>query len=379
MDGDQKNRLKEGFLVKKGHVRTNWRTRWFVLFNEAVAYYKKKDDDFAAGAVLLQGCSVLSPCLQYTKKKSVFKLSARDGTELLMQASNDDERDEWVKAIGETIRTCSISSSDNTAMPKLTEAQVKRNKDIIQAMQDPDAGIRLMTKTLDGSAHKDCFSGAELVDWLLKWSFAQSREDAISKASDLVTAAHLQPLVKCRSLANCRQILLDEPKAFYKFSAFHMSAIKALIPSSDESDSSNDSDSSESIPRTSSSSQITVKSFKGNGGKIVKQGFMMKRGHMRHTWKARLFVLFNEPPYLVYFKGSKADDEKPLGEIQLRWCKVDIVDASQDKSDLTLKNKQRQNLFCVTTQKGKVYLFQTNSVEERTEWMRAIMSPNDIA
>ncbi|XP_022103901.1 pleckstrin-2-like [Acanthaster planci] len=371
----QTTRLKEGFLVKKGHVRTNWRTRWFVLFNDALAYYKKKNDEYAAGAVLLAGCSVLSPCPQYTKKTGVFQLSTLDGLELLMQASNEAERDEWAKAIGDAIRTCSSAEGQNGRRSELTEAQVKRSKEIIQAMQDPGAGIKLKTKTLDGTEYKFCFSGQELVDWLLKWSFAETRKDAVAIATDLVIAAHLHPLVRCRTLANCRQALLDEPRAFYKFSAFHMSAIKALLPSSSDSDSSNDSD-TEAKSRPVSVSAI--KSLKGRGGKPVKQGFMMKRGHVRHTWKARLFVLWDEPPYLMYYRGSKAGDEKPLGEIPLRWCKVDIVDASRDHSDLSLKNKQRQNLFSVTTEKGKMYVMQAGSPEERTEWMRAIMSPNDI-
>ncbi|XP_038060654.1 pleckstrin-like [Patiria miniata] len=372
---DRRMRLKEGFLVKKGHVRTNWRTRWFVLFKDALAYYKKKDDEYAAGAVILRGCSVLSPCPQYKKKEGVFQVSARDGMELLMQASNETERDEWVKAIGDAIRVCSSVGGENGHQPELSEAQVKRNKDIIQAMQDPDAGIKLKTKTLDGTEYKHCFTGQELVDWLLKWSFAEVRNHAVGIGTDLVTAAHLQPLARCRTLSNCQKSLLDEPRAFYKFSAFHMSAIKALIPSSSDSDSSHDSD-AEAKPR--SMSAASLKSLKGHGGKAVKQGFMMKRGHLRHTWKARLFVLWDEPPYLTYYRGSKVGEEKPLGEISLRWCKVDIVDASREQPDISLKNKRRQNLFSVTTEKGKTYVMQVGSPEERTEWMRAIMSPSDI-
>ena len=30
-------------LIIQGYVRHNWKTRWFVLFNDALCYYKKKE------------------------------------------------------------------------------------------------------------------------------------------------------------------------------------------------------------------------------------------------------------------------------------------------------------------------------------------------
>ena len=40
-----------------------------MLYQDALAYFKNKGDELAAGVVELQGCSVLSPCPQYTKKQ----------------------------------------------------------------------------------------------------------------------------------------------------------------------------------------------------------------------------------------------------------------------------------------------------------------------
>ena len=34
--------VKEGFLVKKGHVRRNWKTRWCVLSNYSLKYFKRQ-------------------------------------------------------------------------------------------------------------------------------------------------------------------------------------------------------------------------------------------------------------------------------------------------------------------------------------------------
>ena len=47
--------------------------------------------------------------------------------------------------------------------------------------------------------------------------------------------------------------------------------------------------------------------------------------------------------------------------------------------EVTVKNKERNNLFSVVTQKGKMYVFQASSPEEREGWMRAIMSPSDVS
>ncbi|CAI8020429.1 Pleckstrin-2 [Geodia barretti] len=41
---DSSEVLKEGFLVKKGHVRHNWRTRWFVLTKKQLSYFRKRQD-----------------------------------------------------------------------------------------------------------------------------------------------------------------------------------------------------------------------------------------------------------------------------------------------------------------------------------------------
>ncbi|XP_072025984.1 pleckstrin-like isoform X2 [Amphiura filiformis] len=359
--------VKEGFLVKKGHVRTNWRTRWFVLYQDALAYFKNKGDELAAGVVELQGCSVIAPCPQYTKKQGVFQLTTSRGKELLMQASNDTERDEWAKAIGDAIRSLDCISIDANGV---SGSDVKHDE-LVTAMQDSEAGLKLESHRIDQqTVVKDCFSGQALIDWLTKWGFADDREKALELATDLVAAAHIQPQAIGKEMTS--KLVTDDPKALYKFSAFHMSAKKPVISSSSSSEDSDE----ETIDKTA---ELPTKGLKGHGGKAVKQGFMLKRGHVRHTWKARLFVLWDEPPYLQYYRGSKAKggDNKPLGEIPLRWCKVNVVNTN-DKKDVTVKNKSRQNLFSVTTQKNKMYVFQASSPEERDEWMRAIISPTEL-
>lgn len=358
--------LKDGFLVKKGHKRTNWRTRWFILYDDALLYYKKKGDKVAAGAVPLKGCSVISPCPMYQKKKSVFQVSSRVNHDLLMQASSDAERDEWVQAIGDAIKAC-----DRLQGKHGNHEGVDLN-DLITALQDKDAGLKLRDNTVNDVLFTNCFNGHDLVEWLIEWSFAENQEEAVSIATSLVAEAHLQPLAKCRSLDKCREVFIDDTNALYKFSAYHLADLKKAFDSSSDSEFSSEQESDSEEKKTQAKTTGPTAP-----GKIVKQGFMIKRGHVRRTWKARLFVLWDNPPLLQYYKGSKVDGEKPLGEIPIRWCTVNTIEQTED-SEVTVKNKERNNLFSVVTQKGKMYVLQASTPEEREAWMRAIMSPSDV-
>ncbi|XP_041460095.1 pleckstrin-like [Lytechinus variegatus] len=366
--------IKEGFLVKKGHKRTNWRTRWFVLTNDSIAYYKQTSDALPAGVVELRGCSVISPCLQYANKKGfAFMITNQEGHELLMQASTVEEREAWAKAIGAAIVECDRSKETDV---ELHSPQSKINyHDLVEAMKDPDAGIeRGMHKVDETTVYKDCFTGNQMVTWLIDWSFAEGREKGIEIGSKLLTQALLQPMTCGLDNAACRKTFVDEEEALYRFSSLNMSNLKNVLDSSDSS--SSDSETEERLPKKGKD-ELPIKPLKGHGGKIVKQGFLLKRGHVRHTWKARLFVLWDDPAYLQYYRGSKAGDEKPLGEIPLFKCSVGVQEA-REKSDVTVKNKNRQNLFSVTTKKGKVYVFEARTPEEREDWMRAIISPLSV-
>ncbi|XP_072176945.1 pleckstrin-like [Diadema setosum] len=367
--------LKEGFLVKKGHKRTNWRTRWFVLSEDSIAYYKQRTDSLPAGVVELRGCSVVSPCTQYANKKGfVFLLTNQGGHELLMQASTDAEREAWAKALGDAIVECDRSKEDVEVSGSSAQNGINY-QELIQAMQDPDAGITLGThKVDDTTVYKDCFTGAQVITWLVDWAFAETRERALEIGTKLLTQAQLQPMTCSLDNATCRKIFVDDEEALYRFSSLNMSNLRNVLDSSDSS--SSDSDSEEKLSRKPKE-DLPAKSFKGHGGKVVKQGFLLKRGHVRHTWKARLFVLWDEPAYLQYYRGSKAGEEKPLGEIPLHKCVVGAQEA-QEKSDVTVKNKARQNLFSVTTKKGRVYVFQARTPEERNDWMKAIVSPISV-
>ena len=66
-------------------------------------------------------------------------------------------------------------------------------------------------------------SGGSVVEWLLEWKFASSRQDCVALCQDLLRLAHLQPL---HSLARSRadvapkintEIFYDNSDVYYRF------------------------------------------------------------------------------------------------------------------------------------------------------------------
>ncbi|XP_070559649.1 pleckstrin-2-like [Ptychodera flava] len=344
---------KEGFLVKKGHVRTNWRTRWFVLGQRSLSYYKKKEDSMAIGSIALQGCSVISPCPEYNKKPGVFRIVTRGKKEFLVQAATEEERDDWVRAIGEAIRRSEGTGGEGDSLPQLNVS----HSELIGAMQDTSAGVPLQNINQDGKELKNCFRGDMLTEWLVSWSFVSGDQEARTLGRNLLQQGHIQAM----SQGSPDEFSYNQ---IYRFSTLQLTTGgKKPFDSSDEDNSEDDE-----RPVNGAKVDALTRDSKGN---VLKQGFLIKRGHVRHTWKTRLFVMKKDPPHLLYYKGSK-QEEKPLGEVPLARCRVELVFSG---SDSDVKNKSRTNLFKIITHKGDDYILQAHTEEERDEWMKAIQSP----
>ncbi|XP_078369505.1 pleckstrin-2-like isoform X2 [Oculina patagonica] len=318
MDSKEARKLKEGFLVKKGHVRHNWKTRWFILYDEMLVYFKKKDQImYTAGEIPLKGCFLVSPCTEYTKKEGVFRITTKENVEYLLQAANEEEREEWTTAIANAVRRLDIKYKradseevHRSAYPRtpvhFTPTQIR---EMVEAMQDADAGIPLDTHMCqkENKTHKLCFTGIQVIDWLLKWSFVSDRDTGVNLACALLEDAHLQPVGLTSKMSFKRKTefenattFLDNPDALYRFSALRYSANEFReLEYSDDS-----SDSEDEIPRDQCGA------IKGN---VVKQGFLQKKGHVRHNWKTRKFILCTEPTMLFYCRPTKEAGNKRRG------------------------------------------------------------------
>lgn len=381
MDSKEPRKLKEGFLVKKGHVRHNWKTRWFVLHEEMLVYFKKKNQImYNAGEIPLRGCFLVSPCTEYTKKEGVFRITTKENREYLLQAANEEEREQWTTAIANAVRGLDIKykHTDTEEVPRspyprtavqFTPTQIR---DMVEAMQDTDAGIPLNNHLChkENKTYKICFTGIQMVDWLLKWSFVSSRESGIALASVLLEDAHLQPVGitsktsfrRKTQFENC-DTFLDSSDALYRFSALRFSANEGLeLEWSDDS-----SDSDDEIPRDQCGA------IKGN---IVKQGFLQKKGHVRHNWKTRKFILCTEPTILFYCRPSKAS--APVGRIKLQDIEVKTLKNDEEFSGTDSENGRRkqtaQYTFLLRTRKGIKYIFRAASEEDRMEWVQTLQT-----
>ncbi len=51
-------KLREGWLVKRGHMFRTWRRRWFELDGPSLKYYTKAGEGRAKGAIRLHGATV---------------------------------------------------------------------------------------------------------------------------------------------------------------------------------------------------------------------------------------------------------------------------------------------------------------------------------
>lgn len=377
--------LKEGFLVKKGHIRHNWKSRWFVLLPNVLCYFKSKGESVPKGIINLKGCSVISPDPEYVKKEYVFRLIEILGTEYLLQGSNETERDSWVQEIGAAIRkldtltkTNSIKVSNRETLDSPAPDFVRKStnspilvilqnrvthSDLMVAMQDNEAGITLRNHQLGADVYKLCFSGEALISWLLSWAFVKSREEGRIIAGELMEEAFIHPVgpvsetsVKRKA---ARKAFCDTNDALYRFSSITPNS--GLDVDFDLSDSSEGSDEDSIIEDL----QATV----------LKQGFLVKKGHVRHNWKVRKFILFDEPARLSYYNPTK-DKKSKKGRIKILGAEVKALVDEEDKSDTSCargaKNVVREHCFLIQTRKGVKYILQAPSEDEVNNWVKLL-------
>ncbi|KAM3855892.1 pleckstrin-2 [Vipera latastei] len=344
--------LKEGFLVKKGHVVPNWKTRWFVLLQDRLLYYKVvggKQESSPKGKIFLDGCTITCPCLEYENRQLVIKLRTKTNTDYFLACCSREERDIWALDI-----TGAIHAGNPVQVQQL---HLMRNSfklpmnislnHIVDKMYDSSSGIKITPNTGQGSLYKESFTGSILVDWLISNSFAASRLEAVTLASVLVDENFIKP-VGVRSTEAMRngdltEQFLDDSTALYAFAESYKKKVN-----------------------TKEHLNINILELSGT---ILKQGFLIKQGHKRKNWKVRRFVLRSDPAFLHYYDPTK-EDNKPVGGFSLRGC---LVSALEDNGVPTgVKGNVQGNLFKIITKNDIHYYIQASSKAERANWIEAI-------
>ncbi|KAJ1103685.1 hypothetical protein NDU88_001106 [Pleurodeles waltl] len=345
--------IKEGFLVKRGHLVHNWKSRWFVLQKDKLLYYKldggQKRESGLKGRILLDGCSITCPCLEYENRPLAIKMKTKTSTDYFFEASSREHRDSWAAAIKRAIQALHPEKADPLRDIKSSfrlPTNINLNQ-IVDAMNDSSNGMKPLSKTEQDSTYKDSFSGSVLVDWLVSRNYASTRFEGVTVASMLLVENFIKPVgVRSFEATRCGNVaeqFLDDSTAIYTFAE----------------------------------SKKKKSSFKGDfqlnsmdlSGTIQKQGYLAKQGHKRKNWKVRLFVLRSDPAFLHYYDPTR-DDNRPVGGFPLRGC---LISALEDNGvPIGVKGNVQGNLFKIITKKDVHYYIQAGSKEERIEWIEAI-------
>jgi len=110
---------KEGMLQKQGHLRKNWTTRWFILQDDQLFYFKDKKAKQPKGCMFLKNASV--KVTDHTKRNNVFEINSAlsKNRVLYIQARNGIEMQEWMDAIMKNAR-----SYDSVSVPLAVQHKV---------------------------------------------------------------------------------------------------------------------------------------------------------------------------------------------------------------------------------------------------------------
>nr|XP_019953467.1 PREDICTED: pleckstrin-2 [Paralichthys olivaceus] len=310
MDADKKHAvLREGFLVKRGHIVHNWKARWFVLMPDKLLYYKYEGgrrDSCQRGKIPLKDCVLTCPFLECENRPLVFKLHTANGVDHFLEACSREERDEWaadITAAGDKLQTSDggkMANQEEPASPRLRNIDLSK---VLDSMYDVHSGIDMSSHVEQGSTYSNCFSGSAVVDWLVFMQLAGTRGDAVTLATALLEENFLRTVgirsVEALRTAGLTQQFMDDSTALYSFS--------------------------DSLKKRGSVKAETSLSAVELSGQVIKRGYLLKQGHRRKNWKVRLFVLRSEPSFLHYYDPTK-DELSPAGGFSLRSCLVSSLD-----------------------------------------------------
>ncbi|KAM3871195.1 pleckstrin-2 [Diretmus argenteus] len=349
----KKTILKEGFLVKRGHLVHNWKARWFVLMPDKLLYYKyegSKRDSCQRGRIMLKDCVITCPFLEHDNRPLVFKLQTKGSVEHFLEACSREKRDEWAAAISaaaEKLRMVDSGEQSSQQDPSGSQLHNINLNKVLDAMYDVHNGIKLISHVEQGSTYSNCFSGSAVVDWLVFMQLALTRVESVTLASALLEEGFLRP-VGLRSLdairtAGLSEQFMDDSTALYSFS--------------------------ENFKKRGSVKAETSLSAVELSGKLMRRGYLLKQGHKRKNWKVRLFVLRSEPSYLHYYDPTR-DDISPVGGISLRGCLVSALEDNGVPSGV--KGNVQGNLFKIITQSDTHYFIQAPTHQEKMDWIDAI-------
>ncbi|KOB68270.1 putative pleckstrin-like proteiny domain-containing protein, partial [Operophtera brumata] len=101
----------EGILWKWTNYWNGWQTRWFVLENGIISYYKSQDEvsQGCKGSVKVSVCQINVNCIDNTRLDLVIPGQQH----MYLKAPSPQDRQKWLVALG-SAKACVRSKSDGT-------------------------------------------------------------------------------------------------------------------------------------------------------------------------------------------------------------------------------------------------------------------------
>jgi hypothetical protein len=92
----------QGWLMKQSEWIKDWRNRYFFLKGSKLFFAKEKTVN-PHGMIDLSDCLTVKSAEMKIQKKNAIEVSTKDGQTYFMFAKTDQEKDEWIGAIGRSI------------------------------------------------------------------------------------------------------------------------------------------------------------------------------------------------------------------------------------------------------------------------------------
>ena len=129
--------MKQGILVKKGHVRHNWKERWFVLTPGILKYYTSKDKKCLKGVIYVDKISKIERIEGKSNYPNRFSLTCGESGKLFDIASPSFEvMESWISVL----RFATTSNARTLFEHSVIERQKKLN---LCALSDSPETARL--------------------------------------------------------------------------------------------------------------------------------------------------------------------------------------------------------------------------------------------
>nr|CAB3264937.1 pleckstrin homology domain-containing family A member 1 [Phallusia mammillata] len=139
---DSQDILKTGWAVKQGHVRKNWKRRYFVLRSDSLSYYKSDHDKEAIRTIPInEVLAAKEETGDSSKQRDNLLLVATTDKIYYMQTDTPEEMDSWIKAFSNAVKVNRIESQKK----KIPDKKQRKLEERLQTKRPSARKPRLST------------------------------------------------------------------------------------------------------------------------------------------------------------------------------------------------------------------------------------------